>query len=860
MSRNRPFRRWDRAGIADLDPTLAASLDGALRRLRWLRFARGAAWLVIVLAVGVAALGLALHRGWRPDVAPLVVGLSLALVLAGLGGVVIAGLAISLHRRESWIAAEVEEANGLLLDRLNTAVALADGDVATEPALRRRIENQARGEMAWLAPPFDDEVRGTRQAWGFAILAVVATVALFIHWNPFAALGRSVVDDVAPETSVESPETELAAPDVDTSELAEPERAWGEVRITDPGEDLKVTKVDVVPLEIEAAASVPIVGARWVLQATGGEPRVHDLGAPEDPRYAIYRPTIYVDELRLSDWDVVSYHAGANAAEEHYRSEIYFLEVRPFREDIEKSSGGEGSPGYKALSELSALIDRQKRILRQTHRFLARPPLRRLTQDQRKLVEAEADLRVAVDHAYAHISATLEHAPIADVLDNLAEAEEHLEVAVETLENDPDAAPGPEQLALAALVETRKSLQRTMSENPDAFEGQPEEPPPPVAELGERLRQISEYRDAESAARDALESLQAEQREIRDQAEQALASGDAEERERAADRQRQAMSELDRWGQEHPELAQELGTKLGQAEDALRDAARGLFEDDSAQQVGAQQDQAVESLEALGQGAEQEATERRLGDAYKLDQMLADRQRELEEMADDPGTVDREQAASTADQTERLLEALERTAQGGLGGEGESPLEEALEGSVGESLGQALDRLARAGEASGRGEAAGQAAEGLGEVRDAFEQSLPDGVRQMRSRDALGEAPGEALGTALRQLRRLSELESLPEGEAGERAMGEALARLRRALDEGPDSDPSLRALVAEVEEELREVEPLEVSAVLQRLLAAIEERREERAAAMLDLPEATDLTHIDLSELPAEYRRRIEE
>ena len=39
--------------------------------------------------------------------------------------------------------------------------------------------------------------------------------------------------------------------------------------------------------------------------------------------------------------------------------------------------------------------------------------------------------------------------------------------------------------------------------------------------------------------------------------------------------------------------------------------------------------------------------------------------------------------------------------------------------------------------------------------------------------------------------------------------------------------------LVAEFEEELRKVEPLEVSAVLQRLLAAIEERREERAAAM---------------------------
>ena len=56
---------------------------------------------------------------------------------------------------------------------------------------------------------------------------------------------------------------ELALP---TNNLVEQKQLWGEVRITEPARDLQVTKVDVVPLQIEAAAKS---GARFIELHTG---------------------------------------------------------------------------------------------------------------------------------------------------------------------------------------------------------------------------------------------------------------------------------------------------------------------------------------------------------------------------------------------------------------------------------------------------------------------------------------------------------------------------------------------------------------------------------------------------------------
>ena len=99
--------------------------------------------------------------------------------------------------------------------------------------------------------------------------------------------------------------------------------------------------------------------------------------------------------MKLSDWDVLTYYAKAKTDKQNtYASEVYFLEVRPFREDILKMPGGEDGKAYQCLNELSALIYRQQHVIRQTHQHSQQPPAdeKLQAQDRKKLADAENDL------------------------------------------------------------------------------------------------------------------------------------------------------------------------------------------------------------------------------------------------------------------------------------------------------------------------------------------------------------------------------------------------------------------------------------------------------------------------------------
>src|SRR5262249_38347178 len=149
--------------------------------------------------------------------------------------------------------------------------------------------------------------------------------------------------------------------------------------------------------------------------------------APSEPRYALYRPTLYLDDLNLSDWDVVTYYAKADTEKENsFASEVYFLEVRPFREDILKLPGGQGGEAYQRLNEISSLINRQEHVIRQTHQYVQRPPEQEnvRVQDRKKLEQAESDLRDSTRHLYAKTLAELQKKRAGLDLENLARAEE----------------------------------------------------------------------------------------------------------------------------------------------------------------------------------------------------------------------------------------------------------------------------------------------------------------------------------------------------------------------------------------------------------------------------------------------------
>lgn len=829
-----------------------------------------AAWLFVAISLAVLGFAAILVSAWR------------------LGGV--PGSDASAERH---LARRLDDAHPTMMDRLVTWVHLRQRPESAPANFAARVEHQAERELLFAPSPFEAETRRLRRHLLVLVLAIVLGGVFALEILPDWARTHAWNEQIARAPRVEMPGAfDLESPLADAAEIGGGRGPWAEVRITEPGRDLEVTKVDVVPLRIEAASSEPMAEARWRVAKTGEEPDARSLDLPtsatgegeetavdtEEGHWAVLRPSLYVDELYLSDWDVVSYWAEVDTEAGGHLSEVYFLEVRPFRSEIEKATGGEGSEGYRGLAELTGLIDRQKHVLRQTHRHLATASRLRPEQraaDRAKLVAAEDDLRRAAEMLYAEI-AGMDHLPTGAILDHLARAGEHLETAVEALEQAPSNALEPEQSALAELVATRKAFSKAISENPSSSQGEGGEDREPTAELPKQLDEIAEYRDADRAARELVSRLAEEQRRLVGELD---AGGPIDPEAQAAEQER-ARRELERFAEQNPSVFPDddpdgLGATRREAERHLERSAEFLPQPEDREAARLSTQRAAESLERLGEALEKRGDRRQLQDLERLRRMMeeqADRLGEMSERASEDGAPSPEERASAADAAERVAEAMAEAVRGDTGREMlEDPVRDATEEDDLDALRRAMDELRTASTGGACRNAASSGQGALSGMASAYDRSLPRATREARSNDPFAEGDGleEAVSRLRSMARRAQDGEGEGEGEgvaisAEERR--EALEALRRSLAAAGErseesSDDPRAALLAEAEELLdaEEAEPAPIDLErLRRLLDGIELMRLELARVDEEIDPGT-LTGIDPEDLPAEYRERIQ-
>jgi hypothetical protein len=802
-------------------------------------------------AVAATALGLGILM-WRDRVThPVVVGVSVLAILlaAGLAFVLLAAFAATASRPRFWLAHRLERVHPGLLDRLNTLVFLEpERYAATVRPFFRRIEDQASEVLA--AEPFRSPYsrRPLLWRWLAAAALVAATVAFYARYDPLAHVRYP--EDAAVEPPPDSPVEEAAArPDADAVEA---EEAWGEVRITEPGHDVRVTKVDVVPLSIEAASNRPLQQALWVSNPPDGARRNHALPAPSEPHYAAYQATLSLDEYRLSDWDVLSYFATATTkGGPSYASDIYFVEVRPFREDLLKLPGGEGGKAYALLNELSALVDAQKHVMRETHGHLQRryekPEL--AAQDRTKLAGAERGLAEASRHLYAKMAAELENAPIGDVLDNLAKAEGALDRAGRAVAGQQKDALAREQDALTDLVATRKTLQKTITDNPEAFgDGDRADAArePPTAD---QLKKIAEFRHEAKVVAGSLKELSERQKKL---ADAARAQGEAPAPALAAEQElvAHALGDLQA---EHPRAFK--GREADPTRKAMDESAEALRRGQDAPRQAAEAQQSMDALRDRASGA---AGARGLSEAYRLREMIEDQARAMGALP--PGEGAGEAARRLAEDARETTRELGRTIEETPAGEAFGPgLAKAL--SPLEPLARARGRaaLARAEGADERRKAAGRGKDALGQLARAFDDSAPASSREARSADALGGGEGAGdLGEALRRLQQLVLRPDAGDAEADRKRRAEARAELRGALERKYGQERRTADLLLETDAALQGGRPID-AARIRKLMDAIERFRVELTDARLTADQDPRLRHVDVDRLPAAYRDRIQ-
>jgi hypothetical protein len=868
--------------------TVETALNRVEFRWKWLRFLQHTLTLVAALSLLVLGFAGAMAAGW---VASRMLTITVFVLLGTLGFLawIILTIAVAAGSpARGWLAAALERVDRRLLDRLNTLLFLEKqpSDVAVE-SFARRIARQTQWVFLEKPSPSPFSKRRTLVHLLAALLLVTATVLVFQYLSPWERMLAAERARAIPPVRPEAP-LDLALPATNNVEQSV---AWGEVKITDPGADLKVTKVDVVPLQIEAAANQSLQKVSWYSTINGAEETPHELPPPSEPRYAVYQPTVYLDELRLADWDLMTYYAKASTEKaDTYASEVYFLEVRPFREDILKMPGGEGGQAYQCLNEMTALINRQQHVIRQTHQHVQRPPEQEKLreQDRQKLSDAETDLGDSAQHLYARMAAEMENKPIGEALDNLAKAEKSLGDAGQQLhKNAMNDAQAAERRALTELVAARKMFQKAVTDNPKDFEEPKDDgdAPPPVADAGKKLNEMAEFRNEAKAAKDFVQKTLDQQRKLDQRAQTAPRS----DYSKMAEEERRMEDALRDFQQQHPRVFKGAEAQSEAAQQAMDKSADALQKRNMDAKTAAHE--ATRQMEQLDTAMASQSAERELADAYRLKQLLDKQIQTLDDKSRPDSKVSDQQLAQTAAEAKETVNQLKKTAEqeptrDAFG----QPLRDALSGTnkmdldarlarVQQSAQEAvqqqqetsqtagLSKLSKpmeeqqAADAAARRGLAASARDGLSNVSKAFAASEPQSTQMARKGDSLKPDGQESMSLGMSELESLlkqMEKQGKPSPEQLGKQGQEALYNLQSGLRSFYGSNERGEEVLLHLQQMLKGETPMETED-LKKLLEELQRFSIEHSEHLARKEDKPEVTNIDPERLPPAYRGRIQ-
>lgn len=466
-----------------------------------------------------------------------------------------------------------------------------------------------------------------------------------------------------------------------------------------PGRDLRPTPVEEVFVEAKADDDFGVAQLDLVYSVNGGPEQARRLvAAGARPLKSVSAGhTFFLEELHVKPGDVVSYYARATdndavTGPKRAASDIYFLQIRPFRKDYraaESQAAMQGGGAQGGMNQVGALSEQQRRIV--TGTFNVVRDRDKKTADQARedvvfLALAQGQLRERVETLVTQIQTRVLQADpeMKQVADSLAEAATAMRAAEAKLQarNPKDALP-PEQQALAGLQRAEEVYRdvRVMLGNQGGGGGggQPSEAiAEELADLFQleldKLRNQYEMaqRGTEQASDNRTDELLERLRELARRQEQEAerlrqlagtrarsggGGGSAARQRQLAEETEEAARQLERLSREaeRPELA-EAARRLREAADSMRRAAaqgdRNAFAEAMA---------AAERVRQAQQRLEQQRSDRMTRDiqnALERVERLAEEQKDVE--ADVRGLG--QAGASRAERAARLMDRKEAQA------------------------------------------------------------------------------------------------------------------------------------------------------------------------------------------------------
>ncbi|HEX9365642.1 MAG TPA: hypothetical protein VF921_03385 [Vicinamibacterales bacterium] len=595
-----------------------------------------------------------------------------------------------------------------------------------------------------------------------------------------------------------------------------------DVHILRPAGDTQITPLEEVPIEARADDDFGIASLDMVYSVSGGAEKIVPFTSLGGTRLArIGSRVLAAEDLRVRPGDVIAYYARARDVPRAKqstltRSEIFFLEVRPFNEEYTLAQSQAGMSASSA-QQVEGLISSQKEIISATWNLERRSTAGRSRTDIKNVADAQAELKGRAEQAAgtsrqrrrigqepplqivtgpprAHPPAG---DPVRDAVDAMGRALQQLQT-----QKTADAIPH-EMAALNALLQAQadvrnrqvqqqqqgsiggngnrqgqdlsnlfdrelKRQSQNSYETKAQVEAQPEGPKADSAldkikdlarrqeELSRRQRDLAKGGLSAEEMKRQLEKLTREEEELRRQVEEAAKQlGD---RAKAADGARGANSA----GANGAEGAKGAQQDLNRAVEQMRDAASQGKQDDAAGAAAKGEEAArqLRNAESRMQQGSPGAKRRALGDLQLESQQIAEAQRRV---ASEAERLDRE-GGGAADARRRLagekeqladrVDALQEAA-GRLGNDQENAGQAARDLAA-----QRLGQRMRNGAQALRDAKAGKTAPAEQQIADALDKV----ARKMNGADAGGAKGNTAtLGDQLDELRdardRLARLE-----------------------------------------------------------------------------------------------------
>ncbi len=489
-----------------------------------------------------------------------------------------------------------------------------------------------------------------------------------------------------------------------------PDRAPA-VDILRPGGDREITPLEEVTVEARAVDDFGLERFELVYGVSGQPGRVVSLAVPTGATRAAGTHTIFGEDLQLQPGDFITYHVRARDAAAEVRSDIYFLQVRPFDREFEAAaSQGEAGPETEDLRRLAEV---QKEIIVATWKLDGGTPAARSRDDVETVADAQADLQLAAGRLAARLRGPIPQVGTADApadaaleraIDAMAAAEAELrdlrtaaaipwemtafnhllraqastgrtQVSQQASRRGPGGGVGAREDLSALFDRDLKRDQQTNYEHRSSSESSAE--PGQDDEVRRRLRALAERQAALNRQQQALAREPALAAEERSRRLERLAREQEEIRQRAEDLRR-AMAQSGGPGDPQGDSGQAVERAMRDAVERMQRAAGELGQGDVSRAAQAGRE-ALGGLRRLGRrlAGDRPTGPGRPGDLQLEAQQLAAAQREVAAAARSRGAdlaARRELAAREdhlAGRVDSLAERIEQSRPGA------SPVEQA---------------------------------------------------------------------------------------------------------------------------------------------------------------------------------------